>query len=40
MQDLLGLAIPVIVVVGEDGADELEVLHEVVFGQLDEFGGQ
>lgn len=40
VQDLLELTMPVIVVVGEDGADELDVLHEVVFGQLGEFGGK
>lgn len=40
VQDLLELAMPVIVVVGENGANELDVLHEVVFGQIGEFGGQ
>ena len=37
---MLELAVPVIVAVGEDVADELDVAHEVVFGQLGEFGGQ
>jgi len=40
VQNLLELAMLAIFVVGEDGADELDVLHEVVFGRLGELGGQ